>query len=101
MNAHDTQEQIRRTLAAWDGTEPAGVSPFLWTRIRSGLFEGGEVRAAALKPVVKWALGVWVLLFVAQLGVWIVGNSQQKQSSTSDGIHEVFFSDESPYSGSR
>lgn len=101
MDANETEKRIRQTMAAWDGATPAEVSPFLWTRIRTGLFEAGEVRPAALKPVFKLVLGIWLLLFVAQLGVWIAGSRSKADESTSDGINRVFFSDESPYSGNR
>ena len=101
MNANETEKHIRQTMAAWDGVHPAEGSPFLWTRIHAGLFEGGEVRPATLKPAFKLVLGLWMLLFVAQLGVWIAGSLSHKEEATSTRVHEVFFSDESPYSTGR
>lgn len=101
MDSKNTEQHIRRIMAAWDGAKPAPVSPFLWTRIRTELFEGGEVRPAALKPAYKLVLGLWMLLFLAQSGVWIAGSTSRKDESTPDRIREVFFSDESPYAGSQ
>lgn len=97
MNSKDIDHITERTLQAWDGMEPAEVSPFLWTRISANLLKIKPEKGLIAQPAMQLFLGIWIVLIVVHVTFWLRDNKPHAPSASSE-VRTVFFSDDNPYS---